>query len=185
MTDSILAQLRESTATAHEEMERQMDMQTACQNVEQYRRILSGFLGYYEPLEERLKILPELEGRSKIGWLEEDLKALGMDDAAIEALPRCDFGPKAETRDEAMGCAYVLEGATLGGRQISAWLKDSNVPETARRFFSSYGPEVGPKWKAFCAYLEKFQAEGGDTQATVSGANQTFSSLGEWMRAKA
>lgn len=162
-----------------------MDMQSACQNVEQYRRILSGFLGYYEPLEARLRKLPELEGRSKIGWLKEDLTVLGLTEQDIEALPRCDFGPTAETRDEAMGCAYVLEGATLGGRQISAWLKDSNVPENARRFFSSYGPEVGPKWKAFCADLEKFQNDGGNTDAAVDGANRTFSTLGDWMKARA
>lgn len=161
-----------------------MDMQTACQDAERYRGVLAGFLGYYEPMEERLQKLPELEGRSKIGWLKEDLKALGMTDAQIAELPRCDYGPAANTRDEAMGCAYVLEGATLGGRQISAWLKDSNVPENARRFFSSYGPEVGSKWKAFCAGLEKFQSEGGNTKAAVGGANATFSTLGEWMKAQ-
>ena len=54
MENSILTRLRESTATAHQEMEDQMDMQAACKDAEQYRRILAGFLGYYEPLEKRL-----------------------------------------------------------------------------------------------------------------------------------
>lgn len=185
MSESILTRLRESTATAHQEMEDQMDMQSACKDVEQYRRILAGFLGYYEPLEGRLKELPGMEGRSKIAWLEQDLQTLGMTNEQITQLPRCDFGPVPKSQDEAMGCAYVLEGATLGGRQISAWLNDSNVPEGARRFFSSYGPEVGPKWKAFCANLENFQANGGDTEAAVGGANHTFSSLGQWMKQRA
>lgn len=182
MADSILTRLRESTATAHEEMENQMDMQSACKDVGQYRRILSNFLGYYEPLEARLKVLPGMEGRSKIAWLEQDLRNLGMTDEEITKLPRCDFSPALKTDDEAMGCAYVLEGATLGGRQISAWLKDSNVPENARRFFASYGPEVGNKWREFCAQLENFQTNGGDTDAAVGAANDTFSSLGQWMK---
>lgn len=182
MPDSILISLREGTAAAHQAMEEEMDMESACHDLTRYRRILEGFLGYYEPLEGRLKILPAMAYRSKVAWLEEDLRNLGLDEEDISQLPRCDFTPILRNQAEALGCAYVLEGATLGGRQISSWLKDSNVPEKARRFFASYGANVGERWKAFCADLQNFEASGGDTEAAVHSANDTFSTLNQWMK---
>lgn len=51
----------------------------------------------------------------------------------------------------ALGCAYVLEGSTLGGQVILRHLKQ--IPEIAVdepfNYYALYGSEVGPRWKVF------------------------------------
>lgn len=179
MSESLLSTLRQSTAAAHAEIEGRLEMEEACRDVDKYRGILQGFLGYYEPIEARLK---GFEDRGKSGWLRSDLAALGMTEAEIGELPRCPHLPTVETRAEVLGCAYVLEGATLGGRQISGWLEGRDViPAGARAFFASYGGEVGAKWKDFCKMLADFEAGGGASNDVVKTANETFLTLTTWM----
>lgn len=178
MSAPLLSRLRASTATAHAEIEKDLEMEDACRDVGKYRTILAGFLGYYEPIEARLK---GFENRIKSPWLRNDLRALGYSSTEIEALPRCDQLPPLDTEADILGCAYVLEGATLGGRQISAWLKQSDIPQHARTFFASYGEEVRTQWTAFCLMLEKFETAGGPTADVVLSANATFLTLNDWM----
>lgn len=178
MSVPLLSRLRQSTAAAHDEIEKSLEMEHACRDLGKYREVLAGFLGYYEPVEAHLK---GFENRIKSPWLRNDLGALGYSSTEIEAMPRCDHLPRLDTEAEILGCAYVLEGATLGGRQISAWLEHSEIPQQARTFFASYGEEVRTQWKAFCLMLENFEAAGGPAEDVVSSANATFLTLNDWM----
>lgn len=183
-----MGHLRATTAQAHTDLENQVDIQAACKDADKYRNILAKFLGFYEPMEARLTqqdgwsaVNLDMEERRKIEWLKSDLRVLGLSDAEIDALPRCEEIPAMENFPQALGAAYVLEGATLGGRQITAWLKDTGIPEEARRFYASYGEKTGEQWKNFCMSAERYFGENGNGDNITRGANETFSALASWL----
>ena len=120
--------------------------------------------------------------RLKTPWLVADLRALGLTPAQIDALPDCPDLPRVDIPARAWGCQYVLEGATLGGRHISAMMAQSAVPVEARRFFVGYGERTGERWQDFIAALEHYAvgvdiAEEGDI---IQGASETFACLHRW-----
>jgi heme oxygenase len=182
---SLLMRLRQSTTQAHADLEKQVDIEKVCEQKDTYTRLLADFLGFYEPLESHFSrfdgwnaIGVDLGERAKSEWLKSDLRVLGFSDEEIAALPRCESLPEAGEFDAAVGAAYVLEGATLGGRQITQWLEKTDIPTGARTFFASYGPKTGEKWKEFCAALERHEGNGDEV---VRGANETFSTLAAWL----
>lgn len=163
-------------------------MEDRIQNVSLYQELLEKFYGFYAPLEAEIEALPDWKSwsldftkRRKRVWLEEDLSALGLDAAQIKSLPMCTDLPQVSSLAEGFGCAYVLEGSTLGGRQISSLLEQSQTPQNARAFFRSYGSDVGLKWKEFLAALENFSRNHLSQEPTVQAANNTFTSLQKWM----
>ncbi len=148
-----------------------------------YRTLLAGFAGFYGPLEPLIARAGlarwgyDAAARRKSGWLAADLAAL----SCPAEPPICADLPSAATPSRAFGCAYVLEGATLGGRHISRLLEASAVPPDARRFFASYGRDTGARWREFCAALEAFAATAGETGEILAAAAETFTSLSAWL----
>ncbi len=184
MADPILPALRAGTGEAHQRLEDAVAIERCLVSLARYRRLLEVFLGFYRPLERRLTGLigPDPSERLKTPWLEADLRALGLSTDQIDALPDCADLPHVEDSARAWGCLYVLEGATLGGRHISAMMAQSTVPAEARRFFSGYGEHTGERWRDFTAALERYaagvdHARGGNI---VQGASETFACLHRW-----
>jgi heme oxygenase len=187
LESDVLAQLRAATAQAHRELEQQVDIPQVCQSREKYERLLVDFLGFFEPLE---AVLQQVSGwkergfdwgeRAKAGMLREDLQALGFSADEIANLPRCADLPEPATIAEAFGCAYVLEGSTLGGRHIVSILAKSDMPAEARHYFSSYGEHVGLRWREFLAMLNGFDPR--EAEGMVRLAGQTFEKMGAWLR---
>ncbi len=178
-----LSRLRAATAIAHREMEEQIDIPKVCATQESYVWLLESFLGFFEPFEEALQKIPGWEEkgflwseRAKTPMLHADLRALGRSEAQLAALPRCADLPRPTHLAAAFGCAYVLEGSTLGGRHIMGVLAKSAVPEDARHYFSSYGENVAARWREFCAMLTVFPA----TDEMTSMAVKTFGKLAGW-----
>jgi heme oxygenase len=189
---SLLAKLREGSSAAHQQLEEQVAITERIRDVDSYRELLQKFLGFYAPLENRLEKLSgwadwgyDPISRRKTAWLSQDLSALGGEPGDIVALPLCDHGPTPGSVAAGFGCAYVLEGATLGGRQITSWLEESAIPGHARRFFASYGENVGQQWRSFCESLEHFGRSRKEHDEIVHAASETFSSLQRWLGAKA
>jgi heme oxygenase len=188
---SLLVKLREESRAAHRQLEDQVAIMERIRDVNAYRELLQKFLGFYAPLELRLERLTGWADwgydpltRRKTAWLSQDLAALGEGASDIVALPLCEDGPSPDNIAAGFGCAYVLEGATLGGRQISAWLDKSEIPGDARRFFSSYGENVGQQWRAFCEALEQFGRSHPQHDEILRAASETFGSLERWLSAK-
>jgi heme oxygenase len=75
---------------------------------------------------------------------------------------------------EAAGCAYVVEGSTLGGRVIHRQL-DYLFPtgDEGRRFFAGMF-DAGHRWRTLCARLESYGADGNRVEAMAAGAKRTF-----------
>ncbi len=191
MDDGILPELRAATSAAHQQLEDSVQIEQRVKDVAGYQELLEKFWGWYKPLEKQITQLPgwpfggyDPNPRAKLPWLEQDLKALGLSGADIAALPLCEDVPQAASLGAGFGCAYVIEGATLGGRHISAMLKDSPVPTEARTFFSSYGARVGERWKEFLAALEEFAStQRSQKEGLLTAARDSFGSLQTWLRA--
>ena len=189
MPTSVLPRLRKETASAHARLEDTVNIEKSIKDLDSYKHLLQKFLGYYHPLEMALEAVSgwehwhiDLAARRKGPWLRQDLSALGLSESQIAYLPACTEIPKPDTLAKAFGCAYVLEGSTLGGRHIAFLLDGSPVPSSARHFFSSHRAEVLPMWKSFCAAIEHFNTLCADeTDDLVQAANQTFECLQQWM----
>ena len=56
---------------------------------------------------------------------------------------------------KALGCLYVLEGATLGGVLIARHVRASLGfdGDAGSAFYLGYGPRTGAMWRGFCGVL--------------------------------
>jgi heme oxygenase len=187
------SRLREATRPHHEAVERSVDLLRSCQSLDGYRRLLGRFLGFYEPAEARLspwlEAVPGLDysRRRKSSMLVDDLKAIGLDAAAIAAIPRCPELPAIASLPQALGCMYVLEGATLGGQYIARHVKSAPGlgAEDGCSFFHSYGDHVGPMWKAFREVLSAQAVDEAHERAITELAGETFTKFERWFRSTA
>lgn len=186
MTD-ILARLRSETRSEHEAVEYQLGLVDEALTLTQYRRRLEQFWGFYAPLEARLccggtgnRAEAVLCRQGKSGWLEADLRALGV--GRPEQLPRCERLPDLPDRAAVLGCSYVLEGATLGGQIISRHVASrfGLSAESGGRFFHGYGDRTGEMWKTFTATVRSFVELTGEEDAIVAAAVGTFQSFRLW-----
>lgn len=190
----LLSRLRQETAAAHQSLEDSLDVPSIILHREAYRKMLGRFYGFHRGIEQALEDVGSWpQGkynpveRRKSPWLAEDLHALGWSAQRLASLPACqpEDLPFLKDTASALGCAYVMEGSTLGGRHISALIaKGSAVPEGAFRFFQSYGQETGTKWREFLEILAVFEklasVEEGDQ--AVRSARETFQFFSLWMQ---
>lgn len=188
MMNPIHERLRTETQAAHQRLEDCVQIERKVASRPAYTGLLEGFRGFYAPLERALLACRgwsdwglNVEERRKTPWLDADLAALGLSEAEVSHLPRCGHLPAVPSLARAFGVAYVLEGATLGGRHITAMLAKSGIPESARHFFASYGSAVGERWQQFMAALGAFAERSGEGEEIVAGARETFASLEAWL----
>jgi heme oxygenase len=181
--------LRNTSTARHASIERALPLVSASLTHDAYRRILGALLGFYAPLEARLwqvdGLTPDLDlhSRAKTPRLRFDLRALGASEGEVTALPQCSAVPPIDSVPRALGCLYVIEGATLGGRIVSRKLAEhlSIDARTGGAFFHGYGSETGAMWRAFSARLNR-QAPPFDE--VLSAASETFERLEHWLFAR-
>lgn len=192
---NVLQQLREHTASFHKQIEQNpyakgiMDQSLS---LDGYQAYLAKFYGFVEPIERAIASRPEWEAydfrfaeRTKADLIASDLRELGLSDADIAALPRCEELPDVSDFEGALGYLYVLEGSTLGGqvimRQFAKFLPVR--PDTNGRYFNSYGDDVRARWGEFRELLESAAARGGDSaeRRIVQAATDTFRLLDQWI----
>ena len=161
-------------------------------SIHTYTDVLQKLFGFYKPLEERIAALPasqdlpvDLERRQKAPLLAKDLLWLKVTQPQLSQLTWCERLPEVKSITEALGCLYVLEGATLGGQIISRHLKKNLALDGDRgcAFFCSYGDEVGLMWESFREALSAHCAKHGrcEEEQLVKSACETFVSLDYWL----
>ncbi|MBI1858938.1 MAG: biliverdin-producing heme oxygenase, partial [Candidatus Melainabacteria bacterium] len=91
--------------------------------LDRYRVLLEKFWGFYKPMEEKFGARSEWQAsgfnfneRRKAHLIEKDLAFLSV---TAQDIPSCDDLPEIESFEQALGCMYVLEGATLGAQQMA------------------------------------------------------------------
>lgn len=189
----VLALLRDKTRCSHERVERSVNLPLRLQTMDGYRALLARFYGYYAPIEEQLaQVFPtgwqrlDFVQRIKSPLLSRDLQSLGLDSAMLQTLPACHTLPNVTHVDQALGCMYVLEGATLGGQIIRRLVQQrlGLDVEAGCAFFSSYGDQVGEMWTRFCGVLtEHAQGRPEREESIVAAASETFDTLDRWIGA--
>jgi len=150
MDASLHAALRAATREAHEGLDALVG--DAFADVDGYAAFLRAHLRAISTL------APRLAGERPLGGddleahrelLARDLRALGASvDVEIAA-----EGPRSAA--ERVGIAYVIEGSTLGGMQITRLLRErlGISAENGGAFFHSFGAEAPRRWRAFCRIL--------------------------------
>ena len=185
MRPLLLDRLRRETSDLHQALEADLDLLRLEMTVEEYRRVLEGFYGFYAPWETEVAgqvngLLPRFnEERRKTPMLKRDLQFLGSD---LNSIPRCLTLPDTASLLNILGSFYVLEGATLGGQLLSRhfFKQFALSPAQGCCFFSSYGEQVGHRWQAFCNRLAAYSKPESDCRI-VGAAKETFRVLSSWL----
>lgn len=147
------------------------------------------FYGFYNPVEQQLRAIlgwdePELQlqRRLKLPLLIGDLASFAIGSKEISELPLCTSLPCLETVAQGLGCLYVLEGSTLGGKFITAHLKKVLALDETRgcAFFNSYGADVGRMWSRFMGVLTNHCEMHGDDETILDSACETFAAMDRW-----
>ncbi len=183
----ILAVLRERTRAEHQAIELTLGLMGETLSGQRYRRTLERFYGFWRPLEARLREIPGLDAlgldlaeRAKTPLLAEDLVALGV--AVPTGARLCGDLPPIGGAAAALGCLYVIEGASLGGQVISKHLRSrlDITSETGGRFFHGYGERTGAMWRAFGASVSALAVTAEAQAEMVDAAIATFRLLRLW-----
>ncbi|PIB55268.1 biliverdin-producing heme oxygenase [Pseudomonas sp. 2995-1] len=186
---SLLEALRTGTALLHVALEKRLPFFSEYLNADWFRRLLQAYHGFYGPMEAALydcELIPDgydTELRVKTPTLLSDLLALGLNDIAINDLPRCTQLPLLDTPAACLGALYVLEGATLGGqvlRREMAQRLDLDA-DNGGAFLNVYGPETGRRWKDFLDYLGHQPLDAPAKQHAVDAARSTFRCFEQWL----
>ena len=184
----ILQSLKDETAAQHDALERRVSLETRLRDAHSYARLLARMYGFYAPLESALGEVRgydtlglDFDRRRKAHRLAADLTALGRDPAALPLRAAAPPG----SLSVALGCMYVLEGATLGGQYVRRAVA-ARLGLTAGRgcaFFDSYGDQVGVMWNQFRVALVAHAETPAVEAEMVAAARDTFAALDRWLAA--
>lgn len=192
---TILGRLRIETRDAHKELERVLDLMGIALTRDIYCYRLEQYYRFYGPLEAILRIRcampsePVSDASSQIAslvprlhktlLLQQDLDQLQF---GTTGLPLCHDLPSLETPAEVLGCLYVLEGATLGGRMIAQHIETTLgiTPTTGGSFFEGYAGDTGKMWNAMRHILTTCAVDVETENVIVANAIATFSCLRRW-----
>jgi heme oxygenase (biliverdin-IX-beta and delta-forming) len=174
---TVLDDIRRATKPKHDVLECGLDIFRRLECAASHRALMGAYYSLYAPAEAALaSYLTPIPGlcfrdRLKTATLLRDLCALGVNESHLVDLPQAHMPPLRETA-QALGFAYVLEGATLGGRMIRKQITAMGNPLIGMNFFDVYGPATGTRWKEFCVVLERECA--GNAPAAVEGSLAGF-----------
>lgn len=186
----ILDALREATRGQHAALDAALDLTDPRLTLARYVAFLRGSASALAPLERSLRALPDwpvampdADARWKAPALALDLGRLdpGGAPAGEVAVPTVD------SLATAFGCAYVMEGSTLGGAVLARSIEPALglSPERGTAYLRAYGDAVGPRWRSFLGRLAGFgdTLAGPDRGALVDAARGTFDAFAGALRA--
>lgn len=176
MTD-LLYRLKTETRARHERTEAVLladKLMAGRFSRAEYEQVLLIHYQFHRSLERAVAAQPvffadyDQATRQKTPWLVADLQQAQV---RLPALTSNGFANW--TGYELLGALYVAEGSTLGGQVVVRALRQTPaLIGLELRFFAGYGPQTGPLWKAFGAYLTS-HANGHDDEI-VDGADRAF-----------
>jgi len=173
--------LRDATLAAHERLHGHdgfAAVQAATIDLAAYRGLLLRLYGFHLPFETAMG-----GPRERSAWLEDDLRALDVAEAAIARAPRCARLPDLRGAARKLGALYVVEGSALGGRGLGRGLDPllGRGVLAGRRFFLGRGAETGAAWKAYLARLASAPVTPDARAEIVEAASDTFTVFEAWM----
>ena len=182
---SLFARLKSGTEQEHRALENIIDPMKNFSCRDAYKEHISKTWALYHPLEADLAkadwaaIGIDFNARRKSPLLEEDMRVLGVPKPAWGGDT---LGFDRASLDFAVGCLYVLEGATMGGQFISRHLATLGIgPASGARFFNGYGTKTGEMWKTFQTAATHYCVTEEQLAEALNGAKKTFESFREAM----
>jgi len=178
----LLVRLRSDTHALHERIESAVDLLSPDASLDQYAAFLDRFRRFLAAVE------PPLAVRlTALGYPYSPREALAAEDLAL--LGRvAGIRPPPEVPDSsgarAIGCAYVLEGSTLGGQIVARALECRFGPHLAgaTRFLRPDPDAPGKRWQAFTAFARSLPLTDAAEADAISGARDTFRALDACLR---
>ena len=163
--------IKESTAMLHAQLEQLMfvdEIMNGKLSFPKYKDILiTNYLitAEYEPrllekIDSSALLRLEIHKRLKLDALLKDLADVEIKADDLKSTTGKLFGPA-----HALGCLYVLEGATLGGNIIARKLKENGFLAPYKlnfNYYKVYGEELISYWKQFCETINEQPAENYD-----------------------
>jgi heme oxygenase len=192
--NAVRERLRARTSALHERVERTVLRLGLTSNEAGYRRYLEKLFRFHAPLEPELHAVAglaelglDLGERSKCEALLGDLGALGVGPRDLGPTTWCEHTPRILDVPGALGCLYVLEGATLGGQVLFRTLaeREPEVMRVASRYLRGYGAGTGQRWRAFLEALGTLADDERACLAAEESACTTFVELERWLGARA
>ena len=184
---TLMAQLRDATAMVHEERE----LLAGRVSWLDYRLYLVRMYGFHAAVERALVASPLLATvvvdaglrNHKTALLAADLVALGVQRRDLAQIPRMAF-PGTLALHEALGWTYVVESATLGGKQLARHLARQLPAEiqSGSAYLGCYGDEAPERWRQLGVALEDFAAAERSGDRMVAAARDGFVQLRAWVR---
>jgi heme oxygenase len=178
----ILKKLKETTKDQHEALETVVDVMNRMFTKDDYGKLLMKFYRFYSAMESDLPAAElkaagfDIEERRKLPLLERDLTSLGLFDQAKAVAAIKPDVTSVDNASKDLVSVYVIEGATLGGQVITRHLREhlGLSVEEGGAFFNSYGPMVGPMWKAFGTAVTEYSENNDFDDQIVNTAKETF-----------
>jgi len=187
---SLFPCLKSSTEQDHREIEAIIDPMKNFSSMGDYKEHVWKTWTLYRSLEADLRPLDwvsvniDFESRRKTRLLEEDMHFLAISRVAVGTISASSLGPL--SLDFAIGCLYVLEGATWGGQVISRHLSKMGIgPATGGLFFNGYGAKTGEMWASFQKNASEYCVTEDQVQMAVRGAKATFGKFRDVMLGEA
>jgi heme oxygenase len=190
----LFERLHHATRLAYRRLERRVDNYRPTFAIDNYRRLLQAFWGFYQPLERKLTVLanhelPSLysQQRRKAPRLEQDLLSLGMTQTEVAALPLCGRLPALPTLPQVFGVLYVIDGAAWDERIETTYLAEDKLkisPSQGGSFFSSlgltYDPLVNSYWQELFAIAAAVE-EPDHQDSAIQSALDTLECFETWL----
>jgi heme oxygenase (biliverdin-IX-beta and delta-forming) len=184
-TDNILNKLRTHTATLHSALEQTplslslLNEQVSQANYVAYLQRMREIVAFYEAnvFPALTDTLPNLSEREKLPLIDEDLTYLSAD---ISDLPVFESSSTQNPSiGYALGCMYVMEGSTLGGKVILKHVSKTLgiISTQGGLYFDGYGDQTGHYWKTFLHILQEYSANNDCDDEIITGAKDTFTSI--------
>lgn len=184
---NLSARLRDATATVRDDR----DILAGRVSWLDYRLYLVRLYGFYAAVERALGGSRGLSGvlsdaslrNHKASLIAHDLVALGVDRRDLMQCPRMKFAGALPLAD-ALGWTYVLEAATLSGKQLARHLirQLPSEMETASAFLGCYGDEAQQRFREVASALDTYDEQTGEGDRVVEVAREGFLQLHAWVR---
>lgn len=181
-----LRALKDGTRDLHARAELHVRILDEDAGIADYARYLIAMRDFHAAIETRFAADRALaaagydcESRRKSQLITQDLRKLEMDAPCAHATPEL---PRHGSVARELGVAYVLEGATLGGKYILTHLPPqlAALRGQATAFLDGYGALTGARWREFCSIVERVVTD--DLQAdAIAAARDTFACLIAWL----
>ena len=151
----LLTLLRERTRDRHARLDAALDFRASEITTSRYAAFLRGVLEVVTPLEPAVaSYLAMPSGRSRAECVRADLAKL----RAAGETARVSVRPP-HNIEEAYGCAYVLEGSTLGGLVLARAVEQSLGREAPTSYLRLRGADTPRAWKSFVERVNAFSAK--------------------------